>query len=165
MLMGQDDSDFACPMDQNELRGTELHEEITEEAIISMHATSNHPIHNTMCFKGQVGIVLVYALIDSGSTHNFVSPSVLHENTHYIIVTNPMIMMVANADRMVINSKCTTIHFSIQGHEFEHDLRVLPVKGYDIILGLDWLSKFGPMRVDWQNKWVEINTNGNTVKL
>jgi Retroviral aspartyl protease len=63
-----------------------------------------------------------------------------------------MIVMVANEDRMVTDSKCIDVHFSIQGHEFEHDLRHLPVKGYDVILGLDWLSKFGPMRVDWHSK-------------
>jgi hypothetical protein len=42
---------------------------------------------------------------------------------------------------------------------------VLLVKGYAIILGLDWLSKFGPMHVDWQSKWVEINSKGKTIKL
>jgi hypothetical protein len=77
MLMGQDESNSAYCLEQEEIEGTELHGEPAEEAIVSMHATSNHPIHNTMRFKGQVGTVSVYALIDSGSTHSFVSPSVL----------------------------------------------------------------------------------------
>jgi hypothetical protein len=77
MLMGQDESNSAYCLEHEEIEGTELHGEPAEEAIVSMHATSNHPIHNTMCFKGQVGTVSVYTLIDSGSTHNFVSPSVL----------------------------------------------------------------------------------------
>jgi Retroviral aspartyl protease len=76
-----------------------------------------------------------------------------------------MVVMVANGDRMVTDSKCEALHFSIQGNEFSHDLSLLPVTGYDVILGLDWLSKFGPMKVDWQNRWVELNQNGTTVKL
>jgi hypothetical protein len=49
-----------------------------EEAIVSMHATSNNPVSNTMRFKGFIGAVPVFALINSGSTHNFVNPSVSH---------------------------------------------------------------------------------------
>jgi Reverse transcriptase (RNA-dependent DNA polymerase) len=44
-------------------------------------------------------------------------------------------------------------------------MRILPVKGYDVILGLDWLSKLGPMRIDWHHKWVEFNQGNHIVKL
>jgi hypothetical protein len=42
---------------------------------------------------------------------------------------------------------------------------VLPVKGYDFILGLDWLSKLGPMCIDWEKKWVQFEMKGKTIKL
>jgi Retroviral aspartyl protease len=130
-----------------------------------MHATAKSPVHNTMRFQGVIGKLLMFALIDSDSTHSFVNPSVLQEHIHTIVATNPMVVMVANGDRMVTDSKCEALHFSIQGNEFSHDIMLLPVTGYDVILGLDWLSKFGPMRVDWQNRWVEFNQNGTTIKL
>jgi hypothetical protein len=41
----------------------------------------------------------------------------------------------------------------------------LPIQGYDLILGLDWLAQFGPMVVDWNSKWVQFEMGGKTVKL
>jgi hypothetical protein len=48
-----------------------------EEAIVSMHATSNNPKVITMCFKGYIGTIPINALVDNGSTHSFVNPMVL----------------------------------------------------------------------------------------
>jgi Retroviral aspartyl protease len=139
--------------------------EVTEEAIVSMHATSNHPMGNTMRFKGQIGRQPVFALIDSGSTHSFVNPQVLHSESHKIAQTNPMVVMVENGSKMVTDSTCQSLQFNIQGYEFCHDLRLLPVQGYDVIFGLDWLAKLGPMHIDWLNKWIEFEQEDKRVKL
>jgi hypothetical protein len=48
---------------------------------------------------------------------------------------------------------------------FQSDLRVLPLKAYDVIIGMDWLESFSPMRVHWKNKWLEIPYANQTVKL
>jgi hypothetical protein len=34
-----------------------LEESVPEEVIVSMHATSNNPLSNTMCFKDQLVIL------------------------------------------------------------------------------------------------------------
>lgn len=52
----------------------------------------------------------------------------------------PHDLMVVNYERMVIDSKCDALMFSIQGHEFMSDLRLLQIQGYDVILGLDRLA-------------------------
>jgi Retroviral aspartyl protease len=143
----------------------EVEPERAEEAIVSMHATSSNPHANTMRFKGQIGQQPVFALIDSGSTHSFVNPTVLQEHSTHIITINPMIVMVANGERMMTDSICISLQFSIQGYEFSHDLRLLSVQGYDVILGLDWLAILGPMQIDWFNKWIEFQLEGKMVKL
>jgi Reverse transcriptase (RNA-dependent DNA polymerase)/RNase H-like domain found in reverse transcriptase/Retroviral aspartyl protease len=76
-----------------------------------------------------------------------------------------MVVMVANGDRMVTDSTCQALLFSIQGYQFCHDLRLLPMQGYDVILGLDWLSQFGPMCIDWHNRWVEFQQQGDKIRL
>jgi Retroviral aspartyl protease len=165
MLMGQTADETEMLVSVEDSSGDTTEPDAHEEAIVSMHATSSNPIHNTMRFKGLIGTTPIFALIDSGSTHSFVNPLVLQDKSHQLVATNPMIVMVANGERMVTDFKCESLLFSIQGHEFCHDLRLLPVKGYDVILGLDWLSKFGPMKVDWHHKWVEITENGATIRL
>jgi Retroviral aspartyl protease len=73
--------------------------------------------------------------------------------------------MVANGARMITNSKCSCLKFSLQGHEFIGDFKLLQIQGYDLILGMDWLSQFKPMLVGWNNKWIEFDKQGTKVKL
>jgi hypothetical protein len=48
---------------------------------------------------------------------------------------------------------------------FQSDLRVLPLMAYGIIIGMDWLESFSPMRVHWKQKWLEIPYEGSTLTL
>jgi hypothetical protein len=41
--------------------------------------------------------------------------------------------------------------------DFFSGLKILPLSFYDVIVGMDWLESNSPMRVDWLNKWIEIN--------
>lgn len=38
--------------------------------------------------------------------------------------------------------------YEIQGHKFSDNFRVLKIKGYDMILGVDWLKKYNPIQMD-----------------
>ena len=67
-------------------------------------------------------------------------PAVLQGIQCQIVKTAPMIVMVANGEKMVTDSLCTKLQFEIQGHEFEGELRLLNITGYDMILDLDWLG-------------------------
>jgi Retroviral aspartyl protease len=62
---------------------------------------------------------------------------VLQGVEHQIKETHHLIVIVANGARMVTDSKCTSLQFHLQGHEFQGDFRLLQIKGYDMILGLD----------------------------
>jgi Retroviral aspartyl protease len=84
--------------------------------------------------KGYIDKIPVSALIDSGSTHGFVDPVVLQGIEHQIEETHPLIVMVANEARMVTDSKCTSLQFHLQGHEFQGNFRLLQIKSYDMIL-------------------------------
>jgi Retroviral aspartyl protease len=60
--------------------------------------------------------------------------------------------MVAEGTKVVTDSKCPTLQFSLQNHEFSGDLRILNTQGYDIILGVDWLRQHIPMKINWLDK-------------
>jgi hypothetical protein len=55
--------------------------------------------------------------------------------------------------------------WSIQEVAFVADLKLLPLPYYGMILGIDWLEKHSPMKVDWMNKWMMINYKGSSVQL
>jgi Ty3 transposon capsid-like protein len=123
MLLGQELKDEDEGKQVNNLEVDEA--EMAEEAIVSLYATHSHPQMSTMRFKGQVGLKHVYALLDSGSTHSFVDPTVLVDQKCQIMHTNPLIVMVANGSKMVTDFKYSALNFTLQGHEFTGDLRVL----------------------------------------
>jgi hypothetical protein len=85
-----------------------------DEAIVSMYATHVNPHLTTMRFKGQVGTKSVYALLDSGNTYSFVDPSILIGHKCTIVHTNPLIVVVTNGEKMVTDSKCTALNFTLQ---------------------------------------------------
>lgn len=57
------------------------------------------------------------------------------------------------------------VDWSMCGYSFQSDLKILPLSSYDMILGLDWLEEYSPMKVDWKNKWMSIPYNGSSILL
>ncbi|KAJ4814811.1 polyprotein [Rhynchospora pubera] len=143
----------------------EADDEEIEQAVVTMFNTKHHKNVKMMKFKGEIGSTPVCALLDSGSTHSFVHPDVLQGVQPKLIQTAPMIVTVANGAKMVTDLQCEALQFSLQGHTFERDVRVLDVQGYDMILGIDWLTSLGPMTVDWGAGQLEFKQGDQTVKL
>ncbi|KAJ1685411.1 hypothetical protein LUZ63_016801 [Rhynchospora breviuscula] len=136
-----------------------------EETVISLFAAKDTSRVKNMKFKGFVGQTPVCALIDSGSTHSFVNPNILFSKSFQIFQTAPMSVVVTNGNKMMTDAECKSLKFSIQGNEFIKDMRVLDIKGYDLILGLDWLTDRGPMLVDWKKGCLKFKNGDKEIKL
>ena len=85
------------------------------------------------------------ALLDSGSTHNFISESAA-QRTGLPLQRRPRLTAtVANGERVscvgVIRGAAITIH----GDTFHADLFVMPLAGFDMVLGTHWLATLGPV--------------------
>ncbi|KAJ3704209.1 hypothetical protein LUZ61_007914 [Rhynchospora tenuis] len=143
----------------------EVEEEQVEEAVISLFNANGAKRVKNMKFKGTIGEIPICVLIDSGSTHSFVNPTVLQDQNFKISRNAPMAVIVANGNKMVTESVCNAMKFSIQGHEFEKDMRILDVQGYDVILGLDWLNDMGSMLIDWNKGSIKFKRGNKEVKL
>nr|XP_012466484.1 unnamed protein product [Gossypium raimondii] len=86
--------------------------------------------------------VIVYALIDPGSTHSYICTMLASEkklsveSTEFDIqVTNPL------GQSVMVNLICRNCPLEVKGYEFPADLMLLPFREFDIILGMDWLMK------------------------
>ena len=98
-------------------------------------------------------------LVDSGSTHSFVDTNSASTLTGVHKCTT-MKVKVANGGIMSCDSYVPNCQWSVQGVQFEHDLRILPLSCYDGILGMDWLAKHSPMTVDWEQQWMSFPLQG-----
>ncbi|KAJ4788261.1 polyprotein [Rhynchospora pubera] len=136
-----------------------------EQAVITMCAPSSVKNHKTLKYKGCIGSIPICALIDSGSTHSFINPHIVHQLSLPTIFTTPLSVKIADGSKLSTNKLCQNLSFQLQGTEFSGDLRVLEIQGYDVILGMDWLSQFGLMTVDWNQGALYIKHQGQDVKL
>lgn len=130
-------------------RGEE--EEIVQATLsICTNHTSSHPFKYTknLRFKGAIDHIPICLLIDSGNTHSFINPTVVQNLNLKTTHSQPMSVRVANGERMESNQVCKGLKFKVQKHDFEYELRVLDTPGYDIILGMDWISEMGPLTID-----------------
>jgi hypothetical protein len=58
-----------------------------------------------------------------------------------------MQVTMADGGQMQFSLVVPQISWWTQGHTFSSSARVLYVKCYDLIVGMDWLEQFSPMRV------------------
>ncbi|XP_052191886.1 uncharacterized protein LOC127801065 [Diospyros lotus] len=84
----------------------------------------------------------VHALFDTGSTNSFITPRVACHIpvlkvslSYYLIVTTP------RNTELVGSEICRDCKIKVHDRELPGDLVVLDIKDFDLILGMDWLSR------------------------
>lgn len=115
-----------------------------------------------------VGIMFqqdVLILVDSGSTSSFINQDTVIRLGLVTVAATPIQIQVANGGILACSTKVPLASWCVQGCHFVQDLQVLSLSTFDIILGMDWLEQFSPMRVHWQHKWLSIPYLGKQVVL
>ncbi|WVZ89123.1 hypothetical protein U9M48_035574 [Paspalum notatum var. saurae] len=101
---------------------------------ISLHAVSGIRTCQTMQVPVQLGSDHLQALLDSGSTHNFISEEAATWMQLPFSRRTGMRAMVANGEHVPCLGLYSAMPFSIHGNTFKADLFVLPLAGYDMLL-------------------------------
>ena len=101
---------------------------------------------------------IVHALIDPGSTHSYVCTNIpnlgklpISKTEYDILVTNPL------GHSVIVNQVYRNCPIKIRGYEFLGDLIELSFREFDVILGMDWLSRHRAI-VDCRMKRVTLRT-------
>ena len=83
-----------------------------------------------------------YALVDPGATHLFISvPFTERHQIESQPIDGRMVVSVPNGDTMISERIGPGSRLVIQNKDFPTDLIVLGIHDFDIVLGMDWLSK------------------------
>jgi hypothetical protein len=104
-------------------------------------------------------------LLDSGSSHYFVSnihASSLVGLTH---MNSPLSVQVANGGILNCVMELPEAQWYVQNMEFSSTFKVIPLSCYDIILGMDWLEQFSLMTINWKHKCLSLPYSGQIVVL
>ena len=132
---------------------------------LSFHAMEGSTSPTTIRFFGQINRKPVNALLDTGSTHNFIDPKVVQRTG---LTINPEIsfsVTIAGDDRLKSEGICKAVCFKCQGLEIVTDFHVLPIGGCQMVLGVDWLQTLDEVTVNFKKRRVKITKNDNYWEL
>jgi Retroviral aspartyl protease len=98
---------------------------VNEQALNSMCASQLASLHRTLKFQGQIGNLTIIAMIDSGSSHSFIHPSIVQLLSLLVISSEPFTVITASGAKLSTTQLCHNLHFQLQGHTFVTNLRIL----------------------------------------
>ncbi|CAA0811981.1 Unknown protein, partial [Striga hermonthica] len=136
-----------------------------EEVQMSLNSLSGEDGVTTMRLFGQVGKHKLHILIDSGSTLSFIQEKTAHKLGCKLDKVKPLLVNVANGQRLVSNHVATEFTWDMQGNKFTYPLRVLKNEGCDLILGGDWLKSCTPIELDYEDMTFTVTLQGKKVRL
>ena len=98
----------------------------------------------------------MYALIDLGSTHSYICTEPVFDRMPSIEQL-PYDMLVTSTlgHSATVNRVYKNCHLMTHDRDFSADLLALPFHEFDLILGMDWLSKH----------WALVDCDKKTVRL
>jgi hypothetical protein len=118
-----------------------------------------------MKLMGRIQSTNIVILLDSGSSHTFISAKVAANLAGISGLPSSLSVKVANGARLSCTQQIQKAVWHIEGIPFTSDLKIIPLDHFDMVLGYDWLMQFSPMRVHWGSKWLVIPYAGSTVVL
>jgi hypothetical protein len=81
-------------------------------------------------------------LFDSGSSHSFISSSFVMKHSLPIAIMKHTMLVSSLGGEMRVKHICPAVSITIREVDFLSNLILLDSKGIDIILGMNWLSKY-----------------------
>lgn len=94
--------------------------------------------------------------MDSGSTHTFIYLRFALK-TSCSIEHNPLQRVVVAGGGVILSgSHIPSTEYSINGQKFHNSFKILQLKGYDVVLGCDWIYQHSPISLDLKTRRLVI---------
>ncbi|XP_047308018.1 uncharacterized protein LOC124911559 [Impatiens glandulifera] len=136
-----------------------------EEPAISLHALTGSKNFQTLQIRGKIGSLPVVILIDTGSTHNFINSKILRNIGHEAMKTQVLSVKVADGSTLFCSSVCKNLKWSMEGKDYQADMKVLTMTGYDMVLGIEWLITLGTSAWNFEKLTFSFEMEGATITL
>lgn len=150
----EEESDKAEPTDEN--------------AQVSLHALTGclaPEIIKIIKVKGRVKKNEITVLIDTGSTRTFLHTLTARNLKCVVECTNSIMVTVADGSQIESNSKCPNFSWEMGKQNFCAEVRLLRLGGCDMVLGVDFLRRKGPITFDYEKLQTTLKEEGRDVVL
>lgn len=128
--------------------GTDVDEPADDDLGTSTYAMTGLKTDDTMQLRTAAFGSSFNALVNSGSTHCFLAASIA---ARLGLTPRPrpgLTMGVANGERVPFSGICPVTPITIGTEHFVVDIDVIPLEGYELILGCQWLQTLEPITWD-----------------
>lgn len=133
--------------------------------VLSAETQTAGPANSVIRLTCQVAGQEVIFLLDSGSLHSFLSDRLASQLAGQQRLSKMQWVRIAGGGQLVCFAWIPKSGWSVGGHRFVTDFKILPLQHYDGIIGMDWLSAQGTMSVNWLQKWLSFDYKDSKVVL
>ncbi|KAH9704605.1 hypothetical protein KPL70_011534 [Citrus sinensis] len=141
----------------NENANNEQTEEIQTEPEITYYTLMGWTAPQTMRVSAKIGPSKIVVLIDSGSTHNFISSRLANLLQLLVLPTSGFSVKVANSETLLCKGKFKKVQLFLQDIPFILTLYALPITRLDLVLGIHWLEQLGSVVCNWKQLTMEFD--------
>jgi len=135
----------------------------SEKPMISLAAITGIRVEKTMQLPVQIGTHRFTALLDSGSTHNFIDVAAAHRAGLQVDDHPSTHVVVANGDQVACRGLNRAVPLQIGDTHFAVDCFAVPLPHYDMVLGISWLRTLGPILWDFDGLRMAFVLQGRRV--
>jgi hypothetical protein len=121
--------------------------------------------YQTMKIEGRLEHVGVEVLIDSGASHNFISPALVTALGMTLTPSNIKRIKLGDGHKVLTEGVCKRVSLTLGTKCFEIDALVLELGGLDVVLGVSWLSTLGKVVMDWKDLTMQFLYQGDMITL
>lgn len=132
---------------------------------LSLNAMAGTDKGDALRVRALVQNKVMLILVDSGSSHSFVSKAFLETVRCQVLPTTPRQVKLANGEIMITDQWVPKMEWWTNGYTLHSDMKALELGAYDAILGYDWLQAHSPMNCHWANKTLGFVDQGQHVIL
>lgn len=134
-------------------------------AEISFHAILGKSDGTTMKLQGKIGSREVLILVDSGSTHNFVTENIVEDLKLPIQFVPSFGVQIGNGDVIRCNRICCNVEVQLPGLIIKQNYFPFSIGGADLVLGIQWLASLNTVQANWNEMFLMFKLNGRKHKL
>jgi hypothetical protein len=128
--------------------------------VVSLHAVAGIPTENTMVVSTTIQGQRLLALLDTGSTHNFIQGAAMRKLGLATAAGDQLRVTVANGDRLRCVGVARDVPVMIVGERYHITCVGIDLGCFDFILGVDFLHTLGPITWDFDAQTIAFTRGG-----
>jgi len=116
--------------------------------VLSAETQTTSPATSDIRLSCQLAGQEVVFLLDFESSHSFISSRLAQFLPDQTPLPHQQKVRIASGGHLICSHVIRNCTWSVEGHVFQSDFKVLPLQFYDGIIGMDWLAARVTMQVN-----------------